>query len=106
MNTYLFIAYTILGLINGFANYLYGYGLSCLPVSTGGLIVVLLTMGAIVIALHASSDRPANEYNTQYYMGFAMIVNATLINELTPPLIKLMYKKLKQGITYSLVMEI
>nr|DAD32362.1 TPA_asm: hypothetical protein HUJ06_011213 [Nelumbo nucifera] len=136
MNPYLFAACTILGLVNGFSNYLYGFGLSRLPVSTGGLIgstqlictavfafllvgqrfmfysinsVVLSIMGAIVLAFHASSDRPANESNTQYYVGFAMTVGAALINGLSPPLIELMYKKLKQGITYSLpslVMEI
>nr|DAD35796.1 TPA_asm: hypothetical protein HUJ06_006436 [Nelumbo nucifera] len=110
MNTYLFAAYTILGLVNSFTNYLYGFGLSHLPISTDVFAflqvgqkfmfysinsVVLLTMGAIVLALHASSDRPAIESNTQYYVGFAMTVSAALINGLTSPLIELMYKKLK-----------
>ncbi|KAL5846927.1 hypothetical protein ACOSQ3_010451 [Xanthoceras sorbifolium] len=83
-----FIAAAIIGVITGFNNYLYTYGQACLPVSTTSLIiatslaftagfafllvmqkftsysinaVVLLTIGAGVLALDTSSDRPKNE---------------------------------------------
>ncbi|XP_010266597.1 PREDICTED: purine permease 3-like [Nelumbo nucifera] len=128
----LFAASAILGIITGLDDYLYAYGLSRLPVSTSALIastqliftaifafflvrqtftsysinsIVMLTIGALVMALHTGSDRPSNESNTQYYTGFFMTIGASALYGLVLPLVELTYKKSNQLITYSLVIE-
>ncbi|PPS11614.1 hypothetical protein GOBAR_AA09038 [Gossypium barbadense] len=68
--------------------------------------VFLLTIGAGVLALHSSSDRPANEPNREYITGFVMILAASALYGFILPLVELTYKKAKQEISYSLVMEI
>jgi len=129
----LFIASAGIGIITGFDDYLYAYGVARLPVSTSSLIiasqlaftagfafllvrqkftsysinaVVLLTIGAGVLALHTRNDRPAGESNKQYLVGFLMTVAAAALYGFLLPLIELTYKKAKQEITYSLVMEV
>ncbi|OVA15268.1 Drug/metabolite transporter [Macleaya cordata] len=129
----LFTASVVLGLLTGFDDYLYAYGVSLLPISTASLIisthlaftagfalfivkqkftsysvnsVVLLTIGAIVLGLHSSGDRPIGESDKQYYLGFFMTVAAAALNGFLLPMIELMYKKSKQAITYSLVIEL
>ncbi|TYH18021.1 hypothetical protein ES288_A05G236400v1 [Gossypium darwinii] len=129
----LFLAAIVLGIITGLDNYFYCYGLSRFPVSTSSLIVAsqlaftagfafllvkqkftaysinavfLLTIGAGVLALHSSSDRPANEPNREYITGFVMILAASALYGFILPLVELTYKKAKQEISYSLVMEI
>ncbi|CAL0319319.1 unnamed protein product [Lupinus luteus] len=111
----LIIAFTVIGVLTGLDNYLSAYGVARLPVSTSALIiasqlaftalfafllvkqkfkaytvnaVVLLTLGAGVLALHTSGDRPVALY------GFVL------------PLVELAYKKTEQFMTYSLVLEI
>ncbi|KAK6938108.1 hypothetical protein RJ641_031616 [Dillenia turbinata] len=128
----LFLASAIIGLITGLDNYFYSYGLACLPVSTAALIisiqlaftaafafllvkqkftassinaVFLLTTGAGVLAMHASGDRPKNETDRKYYMGFFMTIGAAALYGFSLPAVELAYKKAKQEITYSLVME-
>ncbi|KAJ4964817.1 hypothetical protein NE237_016666 [Protea cynaroides] len=132
MKSGLFAACSFLGLLTGLVDYLYAYGVSCLPVSTSALIyatqiaftavfsfilvkqrltsysinsVVLLIIGAVVLGIHAGGDRRANELNNQYYTGFFMMVAAALLYGFVLPLIELTYKKAKQTITYTLVME-
>ncbi|XP_062164610.1 purine permease 1-like [Alnus glutinosa] len=129
----LFIASAGIGIITGFDDYLYAYGVARLPVSTSSLIiasqlaftagfafllvrqkftsysinaVVLLTIGPSVLALHTSNDRPGGESNKQYLVGFLMTVAAAALYGFLLPLIELTYKKAKQEITYSLVMEV
>lgn len=68
-------------------------------------MVVLLTIGASVLALHTSSDRPSGESNSVYFAGFFMTLGASALYGFVLPLIELSYKKAKQEITYSLVME-
>ncbi|KAM1935042.1 hypothetical protein ACFX15_019160 [Malus domestica] len=68
--------------------------------------VVLLTMGAAVLGLNTSSDRPEGETNKEYIAGFFMTVAAAALYGFVLPLIKLTYKKAKQTITYALVLEI
>ncbi|XP_021298053.1 purine permease 1-like [Herrania umbratica] len=128
----LFLASAVLGLLTGVDDFLYAYGVARLPVSTSALIistqlaftaafafllvkqkftsftinsVFMLTVGAVVLALHTSSDRPANESNLQYYSGFFMTLAASALYGFVLPAIELTYKKAKQTITYSLVME-
>ncbi|XVF39591.1 hypothetical protein PTKIN_Ptkin01aG0046200 [Pterospermum kingtungense] len=133
MNPPLFIAAATIGVLTGLGDYFYAYGLARLPVSTSSLIiasqlaftagfafllvkqkftsysinaVVLLTMGAGVLAMHTNSDRPENESSKEYIVGFLMTLAAAILNGFILPLVELTYKKAKQEITYALVMEI
>ncbi|XP_042492769.1 purine permease 1-like [Macadamia integrifolia] len=128
----LFSACSFLGLLTGLVDYMYAFGVSRLPVSTSALIystqiaftavfsfilvkqkltsysinsVVLLIIGAVVLGVHAGGDRRADESNNQYYLGFFMMIAASLLYGFVLPLIELTYKRAKQTITYSLVME-
>ena len=129
----LFIAAAVIGTLTGLDDYLYAYGVARLPVSTSSLIIAsqlaftagfafllvkqkftsysinavfLLTIGAGVLALHTSSDRPANESNREYVLGFLMTLAASALYGLILPLVELTYKKANQEISYALVMEI
>ncbi|CAH1443316.1 purine permease 3 [Lactuca sativa] len=133
MRPRLFFAVAFVGVITGFDDYLYAYGVARLPVSTSALIiasqlaftaffayllvkqkftaysvnaVVLLTVGAGVLALHTNSDRPEGETKKQYVMGFVLTVAAAVLYGFILPLIELTYNKAKQAITYTLVLEI
>ncbi|KAK6940206.1 hypothetical protein RJ641_029737 [Dillenia turbinata] len=128
----LFLASAVLGLLTGLDDYLYAYGVARLPVSTSSLIistqlaftaafafllvkqkftassinaVFLLSIGAGVLAMHSSGDRPKNETGREYYMGFAMTIGAAALYGFVLPAVELTYKKAKQKINYSLVME-
>ncbi|CAH2041851.1 unnamed protein product [Thlaspi arvense] len=68
--------------------------------------VVLLTIGPGVLALHASSDRPKGESCREYYLGFFMIIGEAALYGLILPMVEMTYKRAKQAITYTLVMEI
>ncbi|XP_031282689.1 purine permease 1-like [Pistacia vera] len=133
MKTPIFIASAVIGVLTGFDDYLYAYGMARLPVSTSSLIIAtqlaftaafafllvkqkftcystnaifLLSIGAGILALHTSSDRPANESSREYVFGFLMTVAAAAIYGLILPLVELTYKKAKQEISYALVLEI
>ncbi|XP_076888734.1 purine permease 1-like [Bidens hawaiensis] len=133
MRPRLFLAVAFIGIITGLDDYLYAYGVARLPVSTSSLIiasqlgftaffafllvkqkftafsinaVVLLTVGAAVLALHTSGDRPEGESKKKYVMGFVMTVAASALYGFVLPLIELTYNKAKQEITYTLVLEI
>ncbi|XP_076900695.1 purine permease 1-like isoform X3 [Bidens hawaiensis] len=129
MRPRLFLAVAFIGIITGLDDYLYAYGVARLPVSTSSLIiasqlgftaffafvlvkqkftafsinaVVLLTVGAAVLALHTSGDRPEGESKKKYVMTVA----ASALYGFVLPLIELTYNKAKQEITYTLVLEI
>lgn len=133
MKPRLFFASAVIGILTGFDDYLYAYGVARLPVSTSALIiacqlaftagfafllvkqkftsysinaVVLLTIGGAVLALHTSGDRPAGESNRDYIAGFLMTVAAAVVYGFVLPLVELTYKKAGQQITYTLVLEI
>ncbi|KAF8045963.1 hypothetical protein N665_4168s0001, partial [Sinapis alba] len=120
METPLFIASIVIGLLTGLDNYLYAYGLAYLPVSTSSLIigtqlafnalfaffmvkqkftpfsinaVVLLTVGIAVLALHSNGDKPGNETHKEYVVGFLMTVIAAVLYAFILPLVELTYKK-------------
>lgn len=122
-----------LGIITGLDNYLYTGGVAKLPVSTTTLIfatqlgfcalfgfilvnqkitpysinaIVLLTAGAGVLALNRSSDRPKGVSKKGYVIGYFMSLSGSILYGIILPLIELTYKKAKQAITYTLVMEI
>ncbi|KAF7138005.1 hypothetical protein RHSIM_Rhsim07G0207800 [Rhododendron simsii] len=129
----LFFASILIGVLTGLDDYLYAYGLDRIPVSTSALVIasqlaftalfafilvkqkftpysiiaiVLLTVGAGILAIHASSDRPEGESSKEYYIGFIMTVAASVLYGFVLPLIELTYKKARQAITYTLVLEI
>ncbi|KAL3504813.1 hypothetical protein ACH5RR_034654 [Cinchona calisaya] len=101
-----FIATAVIGLLTGLDDYFYAYGVARLPVSTPSIIIasqlaftaffafllvkqkftaysvnaiVLLTAGAGVLALHASSDRPKGESSKSYVLGFLMTLAAAAL---------------------------
>ncbi|KAJ4879876.1 Purine permease 1 [Raphanus sativus] len=133
METPLFIASTFIGLLIGLDNYLYAYGLAYLPVSTSSLIVgtqlafnaifaffmvkqkftpfsinavVLLTVGTGILALHSKGDRPADVSHKEYVVGFLLTLFAAVLYAFILPLVELTYKKARQEITFTLVLEI
>lgn len=133
MKPRLFLAVAVIGILTGFDDYLYAYGVARLPVSTSALIiacqliftagfayflvkqkftsysinaVVLLTIGGAVLALNTSGDRPAGESNKDYIVGFLMTVVAAVVYGFVLPLVEFTYQKAKQKITYTLVLEI
>lgn len=127
-----FIAAAIIGVLVGSSNHLYSFGVKHLPVSTASLIlatqliftafpafllvrqkfnaytinaIVLLTMGSVVLAIHAGSERPKGESNKMFILGFLLTLASAALSGLLLPLIELSYMKAKQAITYTLVME-
>lgn len=128
----LFLCCAFIGLLTGMDDYLAAYGVSRLPVTTSALVIAtqlaftagfafllvkqkftpfiinsifLLSLGAVVLGFHSSTDRPAHESNVQYYIGFFMTLGASALYGFVLPLMELTCKKAKQVITYSLVME-
>ncbi|CAA3017278.1 purine permease 3 [Olea europaea subsp. europaea] len=133
MKPRLFIASATIGVLTGLDDYLTAYGVAKLPVSTSSLIiatqlaftagfafllvkqkftgysinaVVLLTVGAVILGLHTSSDRPEGESKKEYLLGFFLIIVASALYGFILPLVEYMYSKAKQAITYTLVLEI
>ncbi|KAK8649095.1 hypothetical protein V6N13_129831 [Hibiscus sabdariffa] len=133
MKPRLFIAAAVIGTLTGLDDYIYAYGVARLPVSTVALIIAsqlvftavfafvlvkekftsysinavfLLTIGAGVLALNTSSDRPEKESKSEYISGFVMTVGAAALYGFILPLVELTYKKAKQEMSYALVMEI
>ncbi|OIW16896.1 hypothetical protein TanjilG_01761 [Lupinus angustifolius] len=129
----LFLIFSVIGVLQGLDSILYANGLAWLPVSTSVLIistqlaftavfafvlvrqkftpysvnaVIMLILGAVILALNGSGDRTAGETQKQYVKGFVMTVAAAILFGFVLPLVELVYKKAKQPITYSLVLEI
>ncbi|XP_010460596.1 PREDICTED: purine permease 3 [Camelina sativa] len=123
----------VIGILSGFDNYLYAYGIAYLPVSTAALIiasqlafiaifsffmvkhkftpftinaVVLLTVGAAVLGMHTETDRPVHETHKQYVIGFLVTVAAAVVYAFILPLVELAYQKAKQPLSYTLVLEV
>ncbi|KAL3515503.1 hypothetical protein ACH5RR_022405 [Cinchona calisaya] len=128
----LFLSCAFIGVLTGVDDYLAANGVSRLPVTTSALVIAtqlaftagfafllvkqkftpfiinsifLLSVGAVVLAFHSSTDRPAHESNLQYYTGFFMTLGASALYGFVLPLMELTCRKSKQVITYSLVME-
>jgi len=133
MKPSLFLPAAFIGLLTGLDDYIYAYGVARLPVSTSALLiasqlaftaafafllvrqkftsysinaVVLLSIGGAVLALNTSGDRPEGESKKEYILGFLMTLGAAALYGFILPLMELTYKKAKQTITYSLVLEI
>lgn len=133
MNYRLFFASVIIGVLTGLDDFLMANGMERIPVSTSALIsatqlaftagfafllvrqkftsysvnaLVLLTIGAAVLAMHGKSDKPENESTGQYILGFAMMIGAAALYGFIMPFLELTYAKGGQEITYALVMQI
>ncbi|XP_009615076.1 purine permease 3-like [Nicotiana tomentosiformis] len=129
----IFLASSVFGILTGVDNYLYAYGNSKLPVSTSTLIlatqlaftavfafflvkqkftahsinaIVLLTVGAVVLALRSGSDRPKGESSKEYILGFVLTLLAAALYGFVMPMVELTYIKATQTITYALVLEV
>ncbi|PKA46262.1 Purine permease 3 [Apostasia shenzhenica] len=132
LSPHLLLYSTVIGIMTGVDNFLYAFGLSYLPVSTSALLsatqlgfiaffsffivqqkftaplinaMVLLTLGAVVLGVHANGDRPEGESTAKFYAGFVMTLGAAALYGLILPLVELAYAKAKQTVTYTLVME-
>ncbi|KAJ4916748.1 Purine permease 1 [Raphanus sativus] len=133
METPMFIASIVIGLLVGLDNYCFAYGLAYLPVSTTSLIVgtqlgfnaifsffmvkqtftpfsinavVLLTAGTGILALRGGDgDRPADVSHEEYVVGFLVTLTAAVLYAFILPFVELTYKKVRQEITFTLVLE-
>ncbi|CAI9112142.1 OLC1v1012532C1 [Oldenlandia corymbosa var. corymbosa] len=132
MDFQIFAGAAFVGTLTGVANYFYGYGVGRLPVSTSSILtatqlgftaifaffivkqkfhafsvnaVVLLTVGPLLLGLHANGDRPAGESNKLYVLGFIMMIVAAMLTGIILPTVEKIYKKSKQEITFTLVLE-
>nr|QBG82552.1 PUP3b [Papaver somniferum] len=128
----LFISCIFLGIIVGLDSFLYAYGVSYLPVSTSSLLmstqlaftaafalllvrqkftpysinsVVLLTLGAVVLAFHTNGDKPIGVSKDQYFLGFFVTLGAAALFGFMLPFIELVYRKACEAVTYDLVMR-
>ncbi|KAJ8479982.1 hypothetical protein OPV22_023709 [Ensete ventricosum] len=100
----LFLACALIGVFIGLDDFLYAYvKQKFTPYSIN--TVALLTVGAAILGLHVSSDRPDNVTKSEYYTGFILTLGSAALYALILPLVELMYSKSKQAITYTLVME-
>ncbi|KAF5187393.1 Purine permease [Thalictrum thalictroides] len=132
LTPFLFISGAVLGVLTGVDDWLYAYGVSKLPVSTFSLIVsthvgftagfaflivkqkftsysintiFLLTVAAVVLGVHTSSDRPNGISNLEYFTGFFMTLGASALYGFVLPMVEFTYKKSKTKLTYTLVIE-
>ncbi|KAG9450755.1 hypothetical protein H6P81_010720 [Aristolochia fimbriata] len=132
MGPKLFFASVFMGMLLGADNYLYSAGLAYLPVSTSSLLfatqlaftalfafllvrqkftfysvnsVMLMTLGALVLALHTSKDRPPGVSSGEYFMGFFFTLGGAVLLGFILPSIELCYAKAGQAVTYALVMQ-
>ncbi|KAF6150516.1 hypothetical protein GIB67_030317 [Kingdonia uniflora] len=128
----LFVGNMVFGIFLGVGNYLYSSGSAILPVSTSSLLfstqlafiagfsflmvkqkftsysinaVVLLIVASLILGIHSSGDRPDGVSNKEYYIGFIKILASALLGGIFLPANELLYKKAKQVMTYSLVIE-
>nr|CAB3457307.1 unnamed protein product [Digitaria exilis] len=127
-----------LGLATGVDDFLYAWGLEFLPVSTSAIListqlaftvlfaflvvgqrltpatmnaVALLTVGAVVLGLHVSGDRPEGVTRGQYWMGFVLTLGAAVLYGLILPLVELAYNRAAAAggggaLTYAVAMEL
>lgn len=126
------IIYVAMGCITAFDNLLYSWGISYLPVSTNSLLcasqlafnalfsfalvgkkitpcvinsVFAITIGAILLGLYAGSDRPQGTTEKQYILGFGVTIAGSAINALMLPLLELIYRKVLEKDSFSVVLE-
>ncbi|CAF1709548.1 BnaC03g58420D [Brassica napus] len=102
METPLFIAYPSLSAFNAIFSFLM-VKQKFTPFSINA--VVLLTVGTGILALHTNGDRPAGVSKKEYVVGFMLTLIAAVLYAFLMPLVELTYKKVRQEITFTLVLE-
>ncbi|GJN33741.1 hypothetical protein PR202_gb22364 [Eleusine coracana subsp. coracana] len=137
MTPRLLAASTVIGVLMGLDDLLYAYGLAYLPVSTSSILIstqlaftagfalllvrqrftafsvnalVLLSVGAAMLGMNASGDRPPGVSAAQYGAGFAMTLGAAALFGLMLPAMELSQARhaARAGpgaFNYALVME-
>ncbi|KAJ1700552.1 hypothetical protein LUZ63_000331 [Rhynchospora breviuscula] len=135
MSPSLFISCAFIGILTGLDDWLYAYGISYLPVSTSSIListqlaftalfafllvrqrftpysvnaVVLLVIGAAMLGINSSGDKPEGESKEKYYLGFFMTIGAAVLYGLVLPLVELSqmkYEKVQVPVCYTLVLE-
>ncbi|XP_042503860.1 purine permease 3-like [Macadamia integrifolia] len=132
MDSKLFASSAGLGVIVGLDSYFYSVGLFYIPVSTSGILtstqlsftalfaflivkqkltfysinsVILMTLGAIVLAFHSSGDRPPGVSNSEYFLGFFFTLAGAVLLGLSFPLVELAYSKSSKPITLAVVLQ-
>ncbi|KAG9457231.1 hypothetical protein H6P81_001739 [Aristolochia fimbriata] len=121
-----------IGLLVGLDNFMYSHGLSFLPVSTSALLfstqlaftaffaflivkqrfspysvnaVVLMTLGAVLLGVRKSGDRPASVSSGEYLVGFLLTLGAALLLGFIFPSIEFAYSKATKTLTHSVVLQ-
>jgi drug/metabolite transporter (DMT)-like permease len=109
-----------LGLAMSADDFIYAYDLAYLPMSTSAIqistqlaftvffaflvvlqrlmaasvdAIALLAVGAVMLGLHVSGDRPAGITKGQYWLGFFLTLGAAALYGLILPLVELAYKR-------------
>nr|XP_016480241.1 PREDICTED: purine permease 1-like [Nicotiana tabacum] len=67
--------------------------------------IVLLTLGAGILAVRVNGDRSTGESIKMYFLGFMMSLSAAALYGIVPPLLELTYTKAKKAVTYPMVLE-
>ncbi|KAG9450758.1 hypothetical protein H6P81_010723 [Aristolochia fimbriata] len=126
------VPFALLGIVTGFGGYMAVFGPAYLPVSTSSLLmssqlafnaffsfflvkqrftyqsvnaIFLLTLGAVILGLHNKEDKPLDENNWKYLLGFLMTIAAALLFGLVLTSMELTYIKAKQALNYAFVLE-
>ncbi|XP_026390137.1 purine permease 3-like [Papaver somniferum] len=129
----LFVSAIAIGILFGFANFMYALGLSYLPVSTSSILfatqlcftaffawlivkqkftafiinaVVVMTLGSVLLGINTNGDRPIGVSKAQYLMGFLMTLAAAALTGLVMPLIELTFSKATRRVTYSTLLQL
>ncbi|XP_078429701.1 purine permease 1-like [Wolffia australiana] len=129
----LFAAASGIGLLIGLDSYLFAVSSSALPATTNAILnttqlafvavfsflivrqkftpfsvnaVVVLTLGAVVLAAPAAADRPAGETKGKYFLGFAASLGSAALYALTLPLTELVFRRVRGPVTHRMVLEV
>ncbi|CAA7394167.1 unnamed protein product [Spirodela intermedia] len=121
-----------IGIIAAADAYLYTYGSMSLPLSTSTLVfstqvvftavfafllvrqkftafsvnaIVLLVIGAVLLGVQSSGDRPPGVSDKKYYLSFFAMIGAAVLYGLMMPLIQWTYWWFKQKATLTTVIE-
>eukprot|EP00250_Pteridium_aquilinum_P020454 c24818_g1_i2 orf=22-1227(-) len=133
-NLKLFSIYVAMGFLVVVDNLVFAWGLSYLPASTSALLlssqlafnavfsyllvgqritpsvinsVFAMTIGAVLLGVHASADRPPETTKTEYIMGFILTIAAAALYALIITLLEVIYKSvLKTRVNYVVAMEV